>query len=297
MDTRLPGVKNPDRIILATDFSPASSTGVLLAGSVARVFGISVTILHAFQYVPFHSYQFPVEWMLKTIRKDVHNKLEETKRIFFEAGIEAETTILDGAPVQQIPKFLQSFRAPILVMGTHAARGIERFFVGSTAEEILRLARWPVITVGPHVPAITGSDHCFRKVLYATDFSEASLAALPFVDTFRRACAAKLLILHVSKESTRSPKDEDLKFDVIRKLLLQHSAEESDDAVEYVTVHGTQVSGTQVSRAIVHEAERYLADMLTMGVHRTSAFAAHLAPKTAFQVIAAAPCAVLTVSS
>jgi nucleotide-binding universal stress UspA family protein len=45
------------------------------------------------------------------------------------------------------------------------------------------------------------------------------------------------------------------------------------------------------------EAERYPADLLVLGVHRASAYASHLAPKIAFQVIAAAPCAVLTISS
>ena len=60
--------------------------------------------------------------------------------------------MLEGAvPAQQIVTFMQSCQNPILVMGTHAVAGMERFLLGSAAEEVLRQARCPVVTVGPHV--------------------------------------------------------------------------------------------------------------------------------------------------
>jgi hypothetical protein len=48
---------------------------------------------------------------------------------------------------------------------------------------------------------------------------------------------------------------------------------------------------------VVNEPERYPADLLVLGVKRASAFVAHVAPKIAFQIVAASPCTVLTVSS
>jgi len=61
---------------------------------------------------------------------------------------------------------------------------------------------------------------------------------------------------------------------------------------DYVTLHGSDIS-----QAIVNEAERRHADLIVLGVRRGAACSPRLAPKIAFQVIAAAPCAVLTISS
>jgi nucleotide-binding universal stress UspA family protein len=283
----------PDQIILATDLSPASNAAVSIASRAALIFKAKVTILHVFPYVAPHRYKIPVEWMIEIIRRDVQSKLDKTKRTLSELGIQAEVMIVeDGIPSQQILDFVQSCGTPLLVMGTHAVGGMERFLIGSTAEEVLRQARCPVITVGPHVAPAAGNDPYFHKVLYATDFSEASLAAVPLAVALRRSSAASLRVLHVSAAPVSPAPDEDQRFDPIRQALRVNGAGISVGSEEYVTLHGKDVS-----QAVVNEAERYSADLLVLGVHRASAYASHLAPKITFQIIAAAPCAVLTVSS
>ncbi len=287
METRSSDFPVPNRVILATDFSPASSAAEWVACRVAQGLNAPVTILHIFQYVPHHRYKVPVEWMVEIIRRDVRGKLKEAKGMFREANVEAEVMVIeDGAPSQQIVNFVRSFESPVLVMGTHATGGMERFLIGSTAEEVLRLAGCPVITVGPHVTSAMKSDPRLSKLLYATDFSEASLGAVPLVAALKQSLGADLQVLHISTESSFEAKDEDPQFDRIRKSFGDQGS------AEFVTLHGKDIC-----QAIVNEAERYPADLLILGVHRASAFAAHLAPKIAFQTIAAAPCAVLTISS
>ena len=87
MDMRPSDLSVPNRIILATDFSPASSAAVLIACRVAEMLKATVTILHVFQYVPHHRYRVPVEWMVEVIRRDVRKKLQEAKDIFCEANV------------------------------------------------------------------------------------------------------------------------------------------------------------------------------------------------------------------
>ena len=287
METKPPDLKIPNRIILATDFSPASSTAVLIASKVARVFKATVTILHVFQYVPHHRYKVPVEWMVEIIRRDVRQKLQETKDIFREANVQAEVMVVeDGIPSQQILNFVESCEAPLLVMGTHAVGGMDRFILGSTAEEVLRQAHCPVITVGPHVPSVASRDATFQEILYATDFAETSLAAVPFIDLLRQSAETHLRVLHVSTDRISDAGEEKEQFEAVREIL------KARDDEEYLTLHGTNVS-----QAVVNEAERDRADLVILGVKRASAFASHAAPKIAFEIIAASPCAVLTVSS
>jgi len=229
--------------------------------------------------------------MVKIIRDDVNSKLVETKEIFDRAGIDAEVMVRDdGNPAQEILAFLRGFKAPLLVMGTHATAGMDRFILGSTAEEALRQAPCPVITVGPQV--ISESDALFRRILFATDFGQASLQAAPFAATIARISGAALRVLHVTTDPTRTAAQCDSLFDPIRNIFREHGSETCTNSTEYIVLHGGVVS-----QAIVNEAERYPADLIALGVHRASAFTAHAGPKLAFQTIAAAPCSVLTIAS
>ncbi len=284
---------NPDQIVLATDFSPASSAALSIAGRFAHMFKAKVLVVHVFQYVARHQYQVPVGWMIECIRRDVQHRMNKTRKILADIGVETEGRLIeDGFPALEILNVLQTCKSPLLVMGTHAIGGMDRFVLGSTAEEVLRQASCPVITVGPHVISEAGIGPNFHKVLYATDFSEASLAVVPFAAMLRKSSSASLRVLHVSTDPDFFGASEDQNFDPVRKAFDNVGPEITEHATEYVTLHGKDVS-----QAITNEAERYPADLVVLGVHRASAYATHLAPKGAFQVIAAAPCAVLTISS
>jgi len=276
----------PRQIVVATDFSPASNAAVRVATTMAQVFKVKVTLLHVFEYVPNHRYPVAVGWMVEIIRRDIRRKLEGTKNTLRQSGIETETRMLEGGnPARQILSFIQVCESPLLVMGTHAVAGMERFLLGSTAEEVLRQIKWPVITVGPLVASGMESHAGVRRILFATDFSETSLTVIPFMLALQQSSGAQLRVLHVSGDHM-SEKEENKQFDAVRNAL--HAAQ----GAEYITLHGDNIS-----QAVVNEAERYPADLLVLGIRRATEPAAHLAPKIAFQIVAAAPCAVLTVAS
>src|SRR5215469_304173 len=142
----------PKQIVVATDFSRASIAAVSVASRMAKIFKAKITLLHIFEYAPKYRYKVPVEWMVEIIRRDVRSKLEKAKTVLQELGTETEIKVLeDGTPAQQIVSFVAACESPLLLMGTHAVGGMERFLIGSIAEEVLREAACPVITVGPHV--------------------------------------------------------------------------------------------------------------------------------------------------
>jgi nucleotide-binding universal stress UspA family protein len=279
-------MKPPSKIVVATDFSPASNAALPLACTLAQIFKTKVTLLHVFQYVPAHRYLFPVEWMVELIREDVRRKLDETRSFFCRSGIETEIMVLDGKnPATHILGFMQPYEATLLLMGTHAVGGMERFLLGSTAEQVLRQVDCPVITTGPQVATTRANEAGLQRILFATDFGETSLAAIPFMHLLQRASGAHVRVLHVSQ--VRLPENEENE-----RFKTVHDALGGADGVEYVTLHGCNIS-----QAVVNEAERYPADLIVLGVRRAPEAAAHLAPKIAYQIIAAAPCAVLAVPS
>jgi nucleotide-binding universal stress UspA family protein len=293
MDDTKPGPGAFGHIVLATDFSPASSAALLLAGKAAKLFKARLTMLHVFQYPIHHGYPVRVRWMVEMLRNDVREKMNEAGRRLGELGVQAETVMIeDGFPSEEITAYVGLCKNPLVFVGTHAVGGMDRFLLGSTAEQVLREALCPVVTTGPNVRATGALDACFSRVLYPTDCGEASLKAVPTVALIRRFLPGALRILQVATEQERDGLSDSERFAPVREALESSEWNSSPAPPEFVRVHGTEIS-----QAIVNEAELYPADLIVLGVHRASALASHLGPKLAFHVIASAPCPVLTFAS
>jgi len=71
--------------------------------------------------------------------------ISEVKRL--EDGQNVQAAILYGDPVNEIIKFSQSRNADLIVVGTRGKTGIERLFLGSVAEGVVREATCPVLVV------------------------------------------------------------------------------------------------------------------------------------------------------
>lgn len=50
-------------------------------------------------------------------------------------------------PHEEIVKTAAGERADLIVLGTHGRGGVERFFLGSVADRVIRTAPCPVVTV------------------------------------------------------------------------------------------------------------------------------------------------------
>jgi nucleotide-binding universal stress UspA family protein len=62
-------------------------------------------------------------------------------------GVTTTFEVRHGRPAPQIAAFAASIGADLIVIATHGRRGFQRMLLGSTTEEVVRLAACPVITV------------------------------------------------------------------------------------------------------------------------------------------------------
>jgi nucleotide-binding universal stress UspA family protein len=63
------------------------------------------------------------------------------------AGIVASGQARCGVPAFEILRYVTSFGANLIVVGTHGRRGLPHFLLGSVAEVVLRESSVPVLTV------------------------------------------------------------------------------------------------------------------------------------------------------
>ncbi|WP_435093212.1 universal stress protein [Halorubrum sp. N11] len=67
-----------------------------------------------------------------------------------DAGLRSvEASVLSGRPARAILDYAEERDVDLIVMGTHGRTGLERYFLGSVTEKIVRVADVPVLTVSP----------------------------------------------------------------------------------------------------------------------------------------------------
>jgi len=139
------------KILFPTDFLEGSRKAAIVAAELVRKYSAKLYIIHVIHdvlkttglYVPhiaadelFRSLQEEAE---KQIKKEY---LEETR------GLKDITyTILRGVPYEEICKFAEKENIDLIVIASHARKGLDRVIFGSTAAKVVRHAPCAVLTV------------------------------------------------------------------------------------------------------------------------------------------------------
>ena len=139
------------RILLATDFSPASEGAWLVARRLAGRLGTEIVILHVLVEAPLFS-EAPFNMtharnVFEAARAWVEKTLGEWAAAATTADVPARWTVRTGAPYKEIVAAAESERPDLIVMGTQGRGGLDRALLGSVAEKVIRLAPCPVLTV------------------------------------------------------------------------------------------------------------------------------------------------------
>lgn len=97
-----------------------------------------------------------------------------------------------GDLTQALISYAKQVKAELIVLGTHARKGLDRLFVGSFAEAMVLRSDVPFFVVNPHWKSTTD----FKNILFPTDFSDESLRAFGRVVELAKTLKADLTIYH-----------------------------------------------------------------------------------------------------
>jgi nucleotide-binding universal stress UspA family protein len=283
-------------ILFLTDFSESSATAIPFAMSIARAYGSEVHALHVLQP---SAYTYMTPEVAGTLLDDQEDLARvEMQRVEAEMmGLPCETIIERGSGVWPVLSHVVKEREiDLIVLGTHGRTGAQKLLLGSSAEEVFRRAPVPVLTIGPAVKKGAHSGGRFRCVLFATDFNTVSTVAAPYAISFAQENQARLILLHVlpaPKPGEPAMPGELSVAEAIHRLenLVPRDAE-LWCRLEPTVSHGTP------GREILATASRCGADLIVLGVcglDTLTGMATRLERAIAYDVVAHAPCPVLTV--
>jgi nucleotide-binding universal stress UspA family protein len=142
-------------VLCPVDFSAASRRAFRLA---ARLTGEAYGML-----IVVHVQPPSPEDLIPAAGSEVRrNKLRHALGRFkpFDPRVHVEHRLVEGDAASEILREAQAARCDLIVMGTHGRMGIERLLLGSVAEEVMRNAPCPVVTVRTPVPARTAPQEC-----------------------------------------------------------------------------------------------------------------------------------------
>ena len=131
-------------ILHPTDFSENSKQAFDLACSLARDHRARLIVVHVVPEprVPLGGIMTPPP------AEDYPEAKKQLEQIqVSDPRIQLDRRLTVGDPVTQICRLARNAKAKLIVMGTHGRKGLNRFLMGSVAEQVVRKADCPVLTV------------------------------------------------------------------------------------------------------------------------------------------------------
>ncbi len=298
---------NVKKILFPTDFSRCASQAFIHAVYLTQRYGAEMHMLHALVLHeddpnnPLH--HFPeldevIARMNESIDKRMDSEIAANQAVVLNIekvqrrGISPATVILDYAEENDID---------LIVMGTQGRRGLTHFLLGSVAEEVVRLARCPVLTVREKKQPKPIED--FQRILAPIDFSEHSKQAISHAKVMAESYGAKLQILHVIEENIHPafyasgkssifeliPNIKEKSEQTLRQLFNDAPGPKVDS--EFHVVEG------RANQEIVKFAEKNGSDLIVIATHGLTGIEHLLLGSVTEKVVRMASCPVFTVKS
>ena len=264
-----------EKILVPLDGSPFAENALPHALGLARHTGavLHIVLVHHIQLPMEPAWAGPTDDYARSMYEsevlylqDVRKRLERwsfAKLVMHHAS---------GAPAHTIPRLAAELNVDIVIMSTHGRGGVQRAWLGSVADAVVRRARVPVLLVRPSPEATRPrlEPVSAHRVLVALDGSRVAEAALAAATELAYAEDATCTILRVVVPpmfiSSYPPETGRLNAEQIESA--------SETAEGYMRALETRVPGVDGAEVVVHAqpaemilkyAEAHEADLIALG--------------------------------
>lgn len=190
------------RAVYATDLSAASEAAIETETSLDSLSRIGVEELHLVTVVPanVHAGTPGIDH-----EKRRRRALKRYRDVIEDAGLEVETHVVRGTPHRRINGVAGTVDADLTIVGSRGKSPLENRLIGSTTRNLARTTVVPLLVnrIEREIdePNLV-EERFFRRILYATDFSENADRAFEFFSQLQNATTEATLV-HVESQASR----------------------------------------------------------------------------------------------
>jgi nucleotide-binding universal stress UspA family protein len=294
------GMSATTTILHPTDFTAHADHAFALAFSLSRASGSRLLVLHVAPIPKLYTKRCHREEMEAALRR----------RHAPDPAVETGWHLVAGEAVPEILWLAQEIRCALIVMGTQGQTGLARLLMGSVAEQVVRNATCPVVTVKAHPreppPAAEGPSEeagpipaavPIHTILHPTDLSDRCAEAFRVACSLAKDHAARVIVVHVPEPiatpfgmAPSPPLPEGHRGGMEEWLRRSHQSP-LGVRVEFRVEEG------DVAPGIVSAARATACDLIVMGTHGRTGLRRLLMGSVAENVLRTAPCPVATVKA
>ncbi|MGC2171077.1 MAG: universal stress protein [Candidatus Sulfotelmatobacter sp.] len=300
-----PSAISLDNVLYAADFSATSESAFPYAAAICRRFGSTLHLAHVVSKVNVPLMAGDVDYVsVDATYEDAQSEArEKIRKLTTRLGeIPRQTYLRYGQVWTNLSGIVRGKSVGLIVLGTHGRTGFSKLLIGSVAEDIFRHAPCPVLAVGPRVCGrarlpefrtnggeLVPVELDLRHILYATSITPISSKVASLAIALATDFEAQLTLMHVIEKYTNRQD---------RPALIEAGMERLQAVVprDAMLTHAPEilVEVGSAPECIVKVAREREADLIVLGTRRAD-LATHLPWTTVHDVIAHAPCPVLTV--
>ncbi|WP_428851444.1 universal stress protein [Imbroritus primus] len=142
------------RLLVPIDGSPTAHLALEHASTLARLSGATVVLLHVIEATEYsHGFESATVYF-NEVRPGFlamgQALLDKAASQLQQDGVAVETVLVEskGSRVSElVAAQVETSRCDLVILGTHGRRGVNRFLLGSDAEQVARIASVPVMLV------------------------------------------------------------------------------------------------------------------------------------------------------
>lgn len=123
-----------NRILLATDGSRYSDSAAVIAGNIAALCALPLTVISS--TLSSHSPER---------RQEAQEAIERVRQGLAAKALQVDGRLVEGRPEQTIIEAAGKVGADLIVMGSHGRTGLNKVFMGSVSERVLNQTGCPVL--------------------------------------------------------------------------------------------------------------------------------------------------------
>jgi nucleotide-binding universal stress UspA family protein len=137
-------MKATQKVLVPIDFSESSDAALLYGRNLAKAFGAELHVLHVME----NQFLRPTFKSTAAVEAGIVSRVAERLSPEDWTKLRAVPAVrMSDEPHDEIVRYAEDEDIDLIVMGTHGRSGVARLLMGSVAENVVRTARCPVLTV------------------------------------------------------------------------------------------------------------------------------------------------------